>query len=277
MGTPYTSQSASGYNASPPPDDGSTSANNKITWSGIKTKLADVLNTFTAAINTQLVTALRVDATTQSSAYTTTTADHLRTIEVTGTTTISLGSAVTMAAASMGYTVPIVNTGTAVVTVALITNTDTLDGTVNGTTTLQPGQSKTFTVDNAQTGYETIGSANGTHAIALAISDETTAITTGTAKITFRMPYKFTINYVRASLSTVSSSGNPTFDIKETGVSIFSTKISIDANEKTSTTAAVPYVLSDTSLADDAEMTVDITTAGTGATGAKIYIVGRPA
>jgi len=103
-----------------------------------------------------------------------------------------------------------------------------------------------------------------------ALSDETTAIETGTAKLTWRTPYACTVNDVRGSLSTASSSGTPTFDINEGGVSILSTKLTIDANEKTSTTAATPVVISDSSLADDAEITFDIDTAGTGATGAKI-------
>lgn len=110
--------------------------------------------------------------------------------------------------------------------------------------------------------------------IIVAISDETTAITTGTGKLTFRMPYAFTLTAVRASLTTASSSGIPTFDINENGTTILSTKLTIDANEKTSTTAATPVVISDTALADDAEITVDIDVAGTGATGAKIYLIG---
>lgn len=108
-----------------------------------------------------------------------------------------------------------------------------------------------------------------------ALSDETTAITTGIAKLTFRMPFAFTVDSVRASLTTASSSGIPTVDINEAGVSILSTKLTIDANELTSTTAATPYVLSDTSLANDAEITFDIDVAGTGAKGLKVYIIGR--
>ena len=108
----------------------------------------------------------------------------------------------------------------------------------------------------------------------VAVSDETTALTTGTAKVTFRMPYAFTLTAVRASVNTVSSSGLPTFDINEGGASIFSTTLTIDASEKTSTTAATAAVISDTSLADDAEMTVDQDTAGTGATGAKVCLIG---
>lgn len=110
--------------------------------------------------------------------------------------------------------------------------------------------------------------------IMVAISDETTAITTGTAKITFRMPYAFTLTAVRASLTTESSSGIPTFDINENGTTILSTKLTIDAGEKTSTTAATAVVISDSSLADDAEITIDVDVAGTGAIGAKIYLIG---
>lgn len=109
----------------------------------------------------------------------------------------------------------------------------------------------------------------------LAISDETTAITTGTAKLTMRMPYAFTLTDVRASINTVSSSGLPTFDINESGITILSTKLTIDASEKTSTTATTAVVISDTALADDAEMTFDIDTAGTGTKGAKICLIGH--
>ncbi len=109
----------------------------------------------------------------------------------------------------------------------------------------------------------------------VAISDETTDITTGTAKLTFRWPYaNSTIAAVRAELNTASSSGNPAFDVNEGGASIFSTTLTIDASEKTSTTAATPAVISDSSIADDAEVTVDIDTAGTGAKGAKITFLG---
>jgi len=113
-------------------------------------------------------------------------------------------------------------------------------------------------------------------AFIIAVSDETTTITTGTAKITFRMPYAFTLTDIRASLTTVSSSGIPTIGINEGGVSILSTDLTIDASEKTSTTAATPVVISDTTLADDAEMTIDIDVAGTGAKGLKVALIGRP-
>ena len=113
--------------------------------------------------------------------------------------------------------------------------------------------------------------------LAVAVSDEITALTTGTAKITFRMPFAMTVTAVRASLTEASSSGDPTFDINEDGTTILSTKLSIDSTEKTSTTAATAAVISDSALADDAEITIDIDTAGTGAKGAKVYIIGTRA
>jgi hypothetical protein len=50
--TLWTSVSATGYNASPPPDDGSQVASNKVTWSGIKTQLGDPVKTAVDALNT---------------------------------------------------------------------------------------------------------------------------------------------------------------------------------------------------------------------------------
>jgi hypothetical protein len=113
--------------------------------------------------------------------------------------------------------------------------------------------------------------------IGISVVSESTTLTTGTAKRTFRMPFAFTVTGVRASLSTASSSGIPTVDINEGGTTILSTKLTIDANELTSTTAATAAVVSDTAWADDAEITIDIDVAGTGAQGLKVYINGyRP-
>jgi hypothetical protein len=114
--------------------------------------------------------------------------------------------------------------------------------------------------------------------IAIACSDETTALTAGTNKVTFRMPFAFTVEAVRASLTTAQASGSIfTVDINEGGTSILSTKITIDNAEKTSATAAAPPVVSDTALADDAEITVDIDQIGDGtAKGLKIYLIGAP-
>lgn len=116
----------------------------------------------------------------------------------------------------------------------------------------------------------------GYRTFTVAVSDETTALTTGTAKRTFRMPYAMTITGVRASLTTAQASGSIfTVDINEAGSTILSTKLTIDNTEKTSTTAATPAVISDANLADDAEITIDIDQVGaSGATGLKITFIG---
>ena len=113
--------------------------------------------------------------------------------------------------------------------------------------------------------------------IQLACSDETTALTTGTSKVTFRMPHAMTLTAVRASLNVAgTTSGITTIDINEGGTSILSTKLTIDLTEKTSTTAVTAPVISDASLADDAEITIDIDAISGGATekGLKITLIG---
>jgi len=117
---------------------------------------------------------------------------------------------------------------------------------------------------------------NPVEAIGIAVSDETTDLTTGTAKTTFRMPYAFTLTGVRASVTAAPTGSALIVDINEGGTSILSTKLSIDATEKTSTTAASAPVISDSALADDAEITVDIDQIGSSVAGAglKIWLIG---
>jgi hypothetical protein len=83
------------------------------------------------------------------------------------------------------------------------------------------------------------------------------------------MPCACTVTAVRLSVNTAPTGATVIVDINESGATILSTKLSIDASEKTSTTAASAAVISDSAIADDAEMTIDIdqigsTIAGTG-------------
>ena len=119
--------------------------------------------------------------------------------------------------------------------------------------------------------------ARPTEAIVIACSDETTALTAGTAKRSFRMPYAFTLTGVRAALVAAQSSGSIfTVDVNEAGTSVLSTKLTVDNTELTSTTAAAAAVISDASLADDALMTVDIDQIGDGtAKGLKVALIGH--
>lgn len=143
-----------------------------------------------------------------------------------------------------------------------------------------------WTLDNGNT-YECTDATTGAAIWALktvsipieiqsAASDETTALTTGTAKVTFRAPSAFTLTGVRASLTTAQSSGSIfTVDINQNGTSVLSTKLTIDNTEKTSVTAATPPVISTSAITDDAEITIDIDQIGNGtAKGLKITLIG---
>lgn len=113
---------------------------------------------------------------------------------------------------------------------------------------------------------------------AVAMSDETTSITSGAAKTTFRFPYGFEVIEIPiASVTSVSTSGLVTVDINDDGTSIFGTnKLSIDANEKDSTTAATVASMSvPTRIALGSIMTLDIDGPGTNAKGLKVYMLGR--
>lgn len=119
-----------------------------------------------------------------------------------------------------------------------------------------------------------IGTGTIYETIQMSVSDLTTALTTGTNKAYARAPHAMTITTIRASLLTVSSSGAVTVDVNINGTTILSTKLTIDASEKTSVTAATALVLSSTAIADDDEISVDIDGAGTGAKGLIVAVIG---
>ena len=115
--------------------------------------------------------------------------------------------------------------------------------------------------------------------LCMACSDETTDLTTGAAKLTFRMPFAATLTDVYAEVNTAPVGSTIIVDINESGATILSTKLTIDVNEEDSEDAAVPVVISDTSLAARAEMTIDIDQIGnaTAGKGLKVWFVGTRA
>jgi len=91
----------------------------------------------------------------------------------------------------------------------------------------------------------------------------------------FRMPYAMTGTSVRVSLGSACATGTFTVDVNVGGVTVLSTKVTVDATEKTSVTAAIPAVLSVTAWADDAIVTIDVDGQGDGtATGLKVTMIG---
>ena len=111
--------------------------------------------------------------------------------------------------------------------------------------------------------------------IGFAFSDETTDLAILASAISFQMPdFATTLSAVSVNVVTAPTGSIATFDINEGGVSILSTKITIDAGEFTSETAATPPVISDSSIAANAIITVDIDGVGSTITGAggKVWI-----
>jgi hypothetical protein len=111
----------------------------------------------------------------------------------------------------------------------------------------------------------------------VAVTGETTAVTTGTAKLTFRQPRKVALDAIRASLTTAQASGSIlTIDVNVNGASVLSTKLTIDNTEKTSVTAAVQPVISAATINADAEVTIDVDQIGNGtAAGLKVQFLAR--
>ena len=116
--------------------------------------------------------------------------------------------------------------------------------------------------------------------IIVALSAETGDLETGTSVTQFRMPYAFNLTEIpRASVSTAPAGSVITVDINagaSTPATILSTKLTIDAGEKTSVTASTPAVLSSTTLANDDIVTFDIDAVGssTAGVGLKCELIG---
>jgi len=107
----------------------------------------------------------------------------------------------------------------------------------------------------------------------IAVSDETTNISVGTNKFTFRLPYGYKLLNIRGSLNTAPTGSDLIVDINKNGTSILSTKLSININEKTSITASTPVVISDTIFIDNDEITIDIDQVGSTIPGAGLKII----
>jgi hypothetical protein len=108
--------------------------------------------------------------------------------------------------------------------------------------------------------------------IVIPVGDESTALTSGTNKVRFRMPFAATLLAVRSNVNTAPTGSTLIVDVNEAGTSVLGTKLSIDASETSSTTAASAATITDTSLADDAEISIDIDQIGSTVAGAGLKI-----
>ena len=112
--------------------------------------------------------------------------------------------------------------------------------------------------------------------IGIACSDELTNLTTGTAKVTLRMPYAFTLTAVRLNCNTAPTGSALVVNVLQGGSTIFSTKPQIDSGTRTSVGSGTAAVISTSALADDAEITINIDQIGStiAGKGLKIWLIG---
>jgi hypothetical protein len=115
--------------------------------------------------------------------------------------------------------------------------------------------------------------SNPTLSFIVSLTGETSDATVADDLAQIRLPFAFELTAVRAFCNTAPTGATLTFDIEEAGSSILSTLITIDATEKTSTTASTPPVISDSTLADDAIISFNCDQIGSTVAGAGIKIV----
>lgn len=113
--------------------------------------------------------------------------------------------------------------------------------------------------------------------VELALGKPTDALATGDNQVTHVMDKKGRLIKCKAYVNTVSSSGLPTFNLRESsgGVDILSTALTIDASENSSLTAAAAAVIKSDGtqiLVADEVVRVDCDIAGTGTLGAIITL-----
>ncbi len=108
--------------------------------------------------------------------------------------------------------------------------------------------------------------------IVVPVGDESTPLTTGANKVRFRMPFAATLLAIRGGANTAPTGSTLIVDVNEAGASVLGTKLSIDAGETSSTTAASAATITDTSLADDAEISIDIDQIGSTVAGAGLKV-----
>lgn len=194
---------------------------------------------------------------------------------------------------TQSYTItPAAIGGSYALTLPLITGADTLAALgiaqtwtgVQTFTTPILGTPTSGTLTNC-TGLPLAGltTAAKTQFIAIAGSDETTVLGAASTTVpvaTFHAPYGMTLTDIKAGLTTAGTGAALlTVDVHVAGTTVMSTtKVTVDATEKTSGTAATPPVLTTTTIAEDdlIEIFVDQLDTDNVATGLKVYLIGYP-
>lgn len=160
MGTKYSSNSASGYNSTPPVDDGTVSEANKVKWSTIKTKLADPVKTLADTINSELATHFDNGPNAYTANQTLGATHYNQVVQVSGSgVTLTLSDAATLTA---GWFCEIISTDSSNnVTLGRATASDMINET-SADVTILPLQQLRVVVNAAANGF--LVSTQGRHA-----------------------------------------------------------------------------------------------------------------
>jgi hypothetical protein len=134
------------------------------------------------------------------------------------------------------------------------------------------------TAPDVWTVYGNVVPLNPIESWEFAISDETTALTTGAAKLSWRTPYAITLTDIKADVVTAPTDAAIIIDVHDGATSIMTTdKLTIDATEFSTRDAGTGPTLTDTALAAGALITFDIDQVGStiAGAGAKVSLIGR--
>jgi hypothetical protein len=163
-----------------------------------------------------------------------------------------------------------------------------VDGWVSASSDTTAGKVELATAAETTTGTDAAravtpdgfaGSNYGKRIVQIKIFDDATAVTTGDGKFHFFISSEldgYNLVDADAGVSTVSSSGTPTvqiYNVTQTA-DMLSTRITIDANEKTSYSAATAPVIdaANDDVATGDELRIDVDVAGTGTKGLSVIL-----
>jgi len=156
MGLKYSSNSSSGYNSSPPADDGSVTEANKVKWATIKTKLSDPIKSLADTINSELATHFDNGPTAIATETTLGATHYNQVIEANTTSNLTLSDASSLTA---GWYCDIHNIGSTSFTLARATASNTIDS-VSSDVTIYPTEAIRVIVNAGADGFLTQGRKN---------------------------------------------------------------------------------------------------------------------
>ena len=125
-----------------------------------------------------------------------------------------------------------------------------------------------------QRGFDLIGLQNSVIKYQIACSDLVSEILPGPSKSYFRTTDSFQLKEVRASLLEPSNEGAVRMALTINGFNALFLPLQIDQGQKTSLTSVVKPTIALVDVPDDSEVLVDVVTAGVGAKGLIVTLLG---